>query len=54
MKKEEVLKKLNAIQNKAVNITIKHLKSNNSALIVMATGMGKTEMAIKLIKCLEK
>lgn len=50
MKKQQVFKKLDQIQTQAIKAIHKGIKKDKKALIVMATGLGKTETAIKTIK----
>jgi superfamily II DNA or RNA helicase len=45
-----VNKKLDVMQRKAVNTIINQIKKNNKALVRMATGTGKTEVMVKLVK----
>lgn len=44
---------IDSVQNDAVKMTIKTLKSEGKALIYMATGTGKTETALKLFESLD-
>lgn len=50
MRKSAVSKRLDSIQTKAINKIKLSLKKQKKALVVMATGLGKTETAIKVIK----
>lgn len=48
-----VIKKMNYIQKKAVDAAVSNIKRKNKALIHMATGTGKTETAVKIVEKLK-
>ena len=50
MKRSDIFNRLNTMQTKAIKALKTGLKKDKQALIVMATGLGKTETAIKSIK----
>jgi len=50
MKRSEVFNRLNRLQRDALQKLNKALRKDKKALLVMATGLGKTETAIKAIK----
>jgi len=54
MKRSEVFRRLDAVQASAIRAINNSLKKNKTALVVMATGLGKTETAIKTIKTIKK